>query len=55
MSGFHTVSSRIEMKALYELANILAPGGSSVMKRLAEMAIELCNAGSGGMPEKYSD
>jgi RNA polymerase sigma factor (sigma-70 family) len=45
----HTVPSRIEIKAMYELANLMVEGTPRLMKRLAQMAIELCNAGSGGI------
>jgi RNA polymerase sigma factor (sigma-70 family) len=45
----HTVKARVEMKAMYELAELLAEGAPVLLKRLAQMAIELCNAGSGGI------
>jgi RNA polymerase sigma factor (sigma-70 family) len=45
----HTVNSRVEIKAMYELADLLAQGAPALLKRLAQMAIELCNAGSGGI------
>jgi RNA polymerase sigma factor (sigma-70 family) len=45
----HTVPSRIEIKAMYDLANLLSEGAPRVLKRLAQMAIELCDAGSGGI------
>jgi RNA polymerase sigma factor (sigma-70 family) len=34
---------------MYELADLLAQGAPVLLKRLAQMAIELCNAGSGGI------
>jgi RNA polymerase sigma factor (sigma-70 family) len=43
------VHGRAEIKAMYELANLLGGGSRPVLKRLAEMAIELCDAGSGGI------
>lgn len=45
----HTVHSRVEINAMYELAELLAQGAPALFKRLAQMAIELCNAGSGGI------
>jgi RNA polymerase sigma factor (sigma-70 family) len=45
----HTVKARVEMKAMYELAELLAEGAPALLKRLAQMAVELCNAGSGGI------
>jgi RNA polymerase sigma factor (sigma-70 family) len=45
----HTLDSRIEIKAMYDLANLLSEGAPRVLKRLAQMAIELCDAGSGGI------
>jgi len=45
----HTLNSRVEIKAMYDLAGLLADGAPRVLKRLAQMAIELCNAGSGGI------
>lgn len=52
-----TVPARVEMKAMHELAELLADGKSALLKRLAQMAIELCDAGSGGisMIEATSD
>jgi RNA polymerase sigma factor (sigma-70 family) len=47
--SIHTVAARVEMNAMYELAELLADGASALLKRLAEMAIELCEAGSGGI------
>ena len=44
-----TVHGRVEIKAMYELANLLGGGSGPVLKRLAEMAVELCDAGSGGI------
>jgi RNA polymerase sigma factor (sigma-70 family) len=40
---------RNEIKAMYELASLLGGKGVSVLKRLAQMAVELCDAGSGGI------
>ena len=53
----HTVAARVEMNAMYELAELLADGAPALLKRLAQMAIELCGAGSGGisMLEATSD
>jgi RNA polymerase sigma factor (sigma-70 family) len=53
----HTVAARVEMNAMYELAELLADGTPVLLKRLAQMAIELCGAGSGGisMIEATSD
>lgn len=45
----HTLSARVEMKAMYELADLLAQGAPALLKRLAQMAVELCDAGSGGI------
>lgn len=45
----HTVHSRVEINAMYELAELLAQGAPALLKRLAQMAIELCHAGSGGI------
>ncbi len=45
----HTVPSRVEINAMYELAEFLAQGAPALFKRLALMAIELCHAGSGGI------
>jgi RNA polymerase sigma factor (sigma-70 family) len=45
----HTLDSRIEIKAMYDLAGLLSEGKYRVLKRLAQMAIELCDAGSGGI------
>jgi RNA polymerase sigma factor (sigma-70 family) len=45
----HTLDSRIEINAMYDLAGLLSEGAPRVLKRLAQMAIELCDAGSGGI------
>jgi len=45
----HTVHSRIEIRAMYELADLLAEGAPALLKCLSQMAVELCNAGSGGI------
>jgi RNA polymerase sigma factor (sigma-70 family) len=45
----HTVAARVEMNAMHELAQLLADGAPGLLKRLAQMAIELCDAGSGGI------
>jgi RNA polymerase sigma factor (sigma-70 family) len=44
-----TVYGRVEIKAMYELANLLGGEPRSVLKRLAQMAVELCDAGTGGI------
>jgi RNA polymerase sigma factor (sigma-70 family) len=45
----HILDSRIEIKAMHDLARLLSEGAPRVLKRLAQMAIELCDAGSGGI------
>ncbi len=45
----HTIQTRVEIRAMYELADLLAQGAPALLKRLAQMAVELCNAGSGGI------
>jgi RNA polymerase sigma factor (sigma-70 family) len=45
----HTLDSQTEIKAMYDLADLLSDGAPRVLKRLAQMAIELCDAGSGGI------
>lgn len=45
----HTAPPRTEIQAIYDLSNLLAQDAALVLKRLAQMAIELCNAGSGGI------
>jgi RNA polymerase sigma factor (sigma-70 family) len=45
----HILDSRIEIKAMHDLAGLLSEGAPRVLKRLAQMAIELCDAGSGGI------
>jgi RNA polymerase sigma factor (sigma-70 family) len=44
-----TLHPRVEIKAMYELANLLPQGAHLVLKRLAQLAVELCDAGSGGI------
>jgi len=44
-----TVHGRVEIKAMYELAELLGGEPRPVLKRLAQMAIELCEAGTGGI------
>jgi RNA polymerase sigma factor (sigma-70 family) len=43
------VNARAEITALHTLAILLPAGSSMVFKRLAELAVELCDAGSGGI------
>jgi RNA polymerase sigma factor (sigma-70 family) len=45
----HKPNARAEIKALHDLADVLPQGPSAILKRLANLAIELCNAGSGGI------
>jgi RNA polymerase sigma factor (sigma-70 family) len=45
----HKASARAEIKALHDLAEVLPQGPSAILKRLAWLAVELCNAGSGGI------
>lgn len=45
----HKANARAEIKALHDLADVLPQGSSAILKRLAGLAIELCNAGSGGI------
>jgi RNA polymerase sigma factor (sigma-70 family) len=42
-------NARAEIKALHDLADVLPQGPSAILKRLANLAIELCSAGSGGI------
>jgi RNA polymerase sigma factor (sigma-70 family) len=44
-----TVHGRTEIKAMYELASLLGGEARWIFKRLAQMAVELCAAGSGGI------
>lgn len=49
------VNLRAEAAAMHALANLLPHGSSMVLKRLTQLSVELCGAGSGrqhaGTPE----
>jgi RNA polymerase sigma factor (sigma-70 family) len=42
-------SWRVELDAMHELARLLPAGSAVVLKRLAQMAVDLCGAHSGGI------
>lgn len=43
------VKARAEIAGMHTLANLLPGNSSMILKRLAELAVELCEAGSGGI------
>jgi len=43
------VNARAEVRAMHALAKLFPEGSSTVLKRLAQLAVELCDAGSGGI------
>jgi hypothetical protein len=44
------VNVRAETAAMHALANLLPHGSSMVLKRLTQLSVELCGAGSGASP-----
>ncbi len=51
----HPVNARAEINAMHELAGLLSGGPSGVLKRLARLAVELCDAGTGGISMLETD